>query len=80
MNYYKITLTRRGKRSYEVLKARSKISAIRQAKQEFKGFNVVKAEETSPDMASRVMDILDGIKSSFKPKIDISYKIASFVR
>lgn len=77
MNYYKITLTRRGKRSYEVLKARSKISAIRQAKQEFKGFNVVKAEETSPDMASRVMDILDGIKSSFKPKIDISYKIAS---
>ncbi len=23
------------------------------------------------------MDILDGIKSSFKPKIDISYKIAS---
>ncbi len=28
-------------------------------------------------MASRVMDILDGIKSSFKPKIDISYKIAS---
>ncbi len=44
MNYYKITLTRRGKRSYEVLKARSKISAIRQAKQEFKGFNVVKAE------------------------------------
>ncbi len=37
MNYYKITLTRRGKRSYEVLKARSKISAIPQAKQEFKG-------------------------------------------
>ncbi len=32
MNYYKITLSKRGKRSYEVIKAKSKISAMRLAK------------------------------------------------
>ena len=77
MNYYKVTLSKRGKKSYEVIKAKSKIGAIRQAKQEFSGYNVLKAEETTPDFGSRVLDILEGMKKSFKPKIDIGHKISS---
>ncbi|MCH9740212.1 MAG: type II secretion system F family protein [Epsilonproteobacteria bacterium] len=77
MNYYKVTMTQKGKRSQEVVKAKSKISAIRAAKQEFSGFNILKAEETTPDMGSQMGDILDGMKKSFQPKIDIGHKISS---
>ncbi len=77
MNYYKVTMSHRGKRTEKVIKAKSKISAIRTAKQEFSGFNVLKAEETTPDFGSRIGDILGGIKDSFKGKIDIGNKISS---
>ena len=77
MNYYKVTMSRRGKRTEEIIKAKSKISAIRMAKQEFNGFNILKAEETTPDIASRMGDALEDIKNSFKPKIDIGNKISS---
>jgi type II secretory pathway component PulF len=77
MNYYKVTMTKRGKRTIEVVKAKSKISAIRTAKQEFTGFTIIKAEETTPDMGSKIGDIFGGMKDSFKPKIDIGAKISS---
>jgi len=77
MNYYKVTMTKRGKRTTEVVKAKSKISAIRTAKQEFTGFTIIKAEETTPDMGSKIGDIFGGMKDSFKPKIDIGAKISS---
>ncbi|HHD80519.1 MAG TPA: type II secretion system F family protein [Campylobacterales bacterium] len=77
MNYYKVTMTKRGKRTTEVVKSKSKISAIRTAKQEFTGFNIIKAEETTPDIGSKIADILEGMKGSFKKKIDIGAKISS---
>ena len=77
MNYYKVTMSNRGKRSQEVIKAKSKISAIRTAKQEFAGFNILKAEETTPNMGDKIGDVLEGMKKSFKGKIDIGHKIAS---
>ena len=77
MNYYKVTMTNRGKRTTEVLKAKSKISAIRSAKQEFTGFNILKAEETTPDMGAKLADLLAGLKKTFEPKIDIGHKISS---
>jgi len=77
MNYYKVTISKRGKRTTEVVKAKSKISAIRTAKQEFTGFNIIKAEETTPDMGSKIADIVEGMRESFKPKIDIGAKISS---
>jgi len=77
MNYYKVTMTHRGKRTQEVIKAKSKITAIRIAKQEFSGFNILKAEETTPDMGAKLGDVLEGMKGSFKKKIDIGQKIAA---
>jgi general secretion pathway protein F len=77
MNYYKVTMSRRGKRTAEVIKAKSKISAIRIAKQEFSGFNILKAEETTPDIGSKIGDMLESLKGSFKSKIDIGNKISS---
>ncbi len=77
MNYYKVTMSRRGKRSYEIVKAKSKISAIRTAKQEFSGFNIIKAEETTPNIGDRIADFFSSLKGSFQPKIDISNKISS---
>jgi general secretion pathway protein F len=77
MNYYKVTMSKRGKRSEEVIKAKSKISAIRTAKQEFAGFNILKAEETTPDMGAKIGDVIEDLKKSFKGKIDIGHKIAS---
>ena len=77
MNYYKVTMSRRGKRTAEIIKAKSKISAIRIAKQEFSGFNILKAEETTPDIGSKIGDMLESLKGSFKSKIDIGNKISS---
>ncbi len=77
MNYYKVTMTNRGKRTQEVIKAKSKITAIRIAKQEYVGFNILKAEETSPSMGAKIGDVLEGMKGSFKGKIDIGHKISS---
>ncbi len=77
MNYYKVTMSKRGKRTQEIVKAKSKISAIRTAKQEFSGFNIIKAEETTPNMGDRIGDFLSSLKGSFEPKIDIGNKISS---
>ncbi len=77
MNYYKVTMTKRGKRITEVVKAKSKISAMRTAKQEFTGFNVLKAEETAPNMGDKIGDLLSGVQKSFEPKVDIGNKISS---
>jgi len=77
MNYFKVTMSKKGKRSEEIVKAKSKISAIRVAKQEFVGFNILKAEETTPDMGAKIGDILQGMKKSFEPKIDMGNKIAA---
>jgi len=70
-------MTKRGKRMQEVVKAKSKISAIRTAKQEFSGFNILKAEETTPALGDKLGDILNGLKKSFEPKVDIGNKISS---
>ena len=70
-------MTNRGKRTHEVVKAKSKISAIRTAKQEFSGFNVIKAEETTPALGDKLGDILGGMKKSFEPKIDMGNKISA---
>ena len=77
MNYYKVTMTNRGKRVHQTVKAKSKISAIRTAKQEFSGFNVLKAEETSASIADKIEDIVADLKKSFEPKADIGNKISA---
>ena len=77
MNYYKVTMTNRGKRTYELVKAKSKMSAIRTAKQDFPTFNVIKAEESTPALGDKLGDIFEGIKKSFEPKIDMGNKISS---
>ena len=70
-------MSKKGKRSEEIVKAKSKISAIRVAKQDFVGFNILKAEETTPDMGAKIGDVLQGMKKSFEPKIDMGNKIAA---
>ena len=77
MNYYKVTLSQKGKRSFKIVKARSKMSAIRTAKQEFSGFNIIKAEETAPGMGDKMADLVGGFKKSMEGKIDIGQKISS---
>lgn len=77
MHYYKVTMTQKGKRSHQVIKAKSKINAIRMAKQEYVGFNVLKAEETTPSTSDQLSDAFENLKRSFKPKIEIGHKISS---
>ena len=77
MKYYKVTMTNRGKRVQETIKANSKITAMRMAKQEFSGFNILKAEETTPNMGEQLGDLVGSIKKSFEPKIDIGNKISA---
>ena len=77
MNYYKVTMSKRGKRTHKTIKAKSKISAIRTAKQEFLGFNIIKAEETAPSIGAKIADIAEGVKKSFEGGIDIGNKISA---
>ena len=67
----------KGRRTQEVIKAKSKINAIRLAKQEYNGFNILKAEETTPGMGDRIKDVVENLTSSFKSKVSIGDKIST---
>ena len=68
----------RGKRRQELLKADSKMAAIKQAKNKFPtNVMVIKAEETSAPLGETFSALFAGLKKLFRTKISINDKIST---
>jgi len=78
MKYFNVTVMERGKRRQELLKADSKMAAIKQAKNKFPtNVMVIKAEETSAPLEETFSALFAGLKKLFRTKISINDKIST---
>jgi general secretion pathway protein F len=68
----------RGKKRTELIKAESKMAAIKIAKHKFTtNVMVVKAEETSPPLSETISEFFSALKKSMRTKIPINDKIST---
>lgn len=77
MKYFEVTVINRGKKRREVVEANSKIQAMRVAKQKFPKERVQRAVETSAPSGAKLDEIVNGLKKSFEPKIQLNNKISA---
>jgi len=78
MKYFNVTIMERGKRRVELIKADSKMAAIKLAKYKFPtNVMVVKAEETAAPMGETLSEFFASLKKSMKSKIPINDKIST---
>ncbi len=78
MKYFNVTVMERGQRRQEIVKAESKVAAIKLAKYKFPTtVMVIKAEETSTPLGEVFSTFFDSLKKSLKSKIPINDKIST---
>jgi len=77
IKYFNVTVLERGQRRLELIKAESKMNAVRIAKNKFPSAIVSKAVETTAPMEETFSNIMDGVKKAFKTKIPINDKIST---
>lgn len=77
MKYFNVTILSKGKKRIELVKATSKMAAIKIAKQNNPNEGVQKAIEVAAPMNSQVSDFVVTLKKSFEPKININNKISA---
>jgi general secretion pathway protein F len=78
MKYFNVTVMERGKQRIELIKADSKMAAIKLAKYKFStNVMVVKAEETSAPVEEMFAAFFSSLKKSLKSKIPINDKIST---
>jgi len=77
MKYFNVTLMDRGKKRQELIKATTKMGAIKVAKEKFPSTLVLKSEETSAPIGESFSELLAGLKDSSKVKIPINDKIST---
>ncbi len=78
MKYFNVTVMERGQKRNELIKADSKIAAIKLAKYKLPtSVMVIKAAETSAPLEETISELFSGISKSFKSKIPINDKIST---
>jgi len=78
MKYFNVTVMERGKKSEELIKAQSKIEAIKIAKYKFSNaVMVIKAIETSAPIGESISGLFSGLAKTMKGKIPINDKIST---
>ncbi|BAF72621.1 type II secretion system F family protein [Sulfurovum sp. NBC37-1] len=77
IKYFNVTVMERGKRRNELVKAESKMNAVKIAKNKFPSAVISRAVETAAPMEESLSNILIGIKKAFKSKIPINDKIST---
>ncbi len=77
MKYFNVTVMDKGKKSLELIKADSKMGAVKSAKHKFPSAMVLKAVETVAPVEDSLNDLLKGLKKTFKSKIPINDKIST---
>jgi type II secretory pathway component PulF len=77
MKYYNVTVSAKGKKTLEVVKAINKMAALKVAKQNNPKCNVSKAVEIPQPMDAKMDEFMSGVKKSFESKITIDSKISA---
>jgi len=77
IKYFNVTVMERGQKRLELVKAESKMSAVKIAKNKFPAAMVTRAVETAAPLEESFSNILRGIKKAFKTKIPIDDKIST---
>jgi general secretion pathway protein F len=78
MKYFNVTVMERGKRRVELIKANSKMAAIKMTKNKFPAnVMVIKAEETTAPIEETLSAFFSSVKKSMKSKIPINDKIST---
>jgi general secretion pathway protein F len=77
MGYFNVTIMDKGKKREELIKADSRMAAIKLAKNKFPTTMVMKAIETSAPLEDSISELFDGLKKSFKTKIPLNDKIST---
>jgi len=75
--YFNVTVMERGKKRAEMIKAESKIAAVKMAKNKFPAAMVTKAVETAAPLEETLSGFMSSFKKSFKAKIPINDKIST---
>ncbi len=78
MKYFNVTVMDRGQKREELIKANSKMDAIKTAKHKLPAsIMIIKATETSAPMGESLSNLFSGLKKSMKSKIPINDKIST---
>ena len=77
MKYFNVTIVAKGKKRIELVKAKSKMAAMKMAKQNNPNQSVQRAVETSAPSGAQLDVLMKSIKKSFEPKINLNSKIAA---
>ena len=77
MGYFNVTIMDKGKKRQELIKADSRMVAIKLAKSRFPSTMVVRAVETSAPIEDSFSNLLSSVQKSFKSKIPIDDKIST---
>jgi len=78
MKYFNVTVMERGQKRNELIKADSRIAAIKLAKSKLPAsVMVMKAIETSAPLEETISELFSGISKSFKSKIPLNDKIST---
>jgi len=77
IKYFNVTVMERGQKRLELVKAESKMGAVKIAKNKFPAAMVTRAVETAAPLEESFSNILSGIKKAFKTKIPIDDKIST---
>lgn len=77
MKYFNVTLMSKGKRRTETIKAENKVMAMKAARKKYPGQSVSKAVEVSKPTGGSSGSLMDNVKKSFEPKINLNSKIAA---
>lgn len=77
MKYFNVTILSKGKKRIEVVKATSKMAALKIAKQNNPNQGVQKAVEIPTPMDAQFDDFLTNLKKSLQPSININHKISA---
>jgi len=77
IKYFNVSVMERGKKRLELIKADSKMGAIKIAKNKFPSAMVTKATETSAPLEETFSNLLSGLGKTFKSKIPIDDKIST---
>ena len=78
MKYFNVTVMERGQKRDELIKADTKMAAIKLVKHKLSASSVViKATETSAPLDESISELFSGLKKTFKSKIPINDKIST---
>ncbi|RLF42396.1 MAG: type II secretion system F family protein [Thermoplasmata archaeon] len=77
MKYFNVTVMDKGKKRLELIKADSKMGAVKSVKHKFPSAMVLRSVETTAPLEDSLNDLLKGLKKTFKSKIPINDKIST---